>query len=214
MSKLNEQTTVADVEAAISRLEGKRSQLLARGTELATVRASLAFKALSEDDADARAKLDRINKETAEHGAELASLDAALVTAKERFAAAQRHEAKAADRERALELRVVLDQFVETAAQLDQVLADVAECGHRLHQIQAQMYSLGSPVPNGAQLDSLGFRCLLTACAATPWHRHFQVLAPHERRSFSDLIAIWTDTNRKHLASRLVEQTNKPDEAA
>jgi hypothetical protein len=92
------------------------------------------------------------------------------------------------------------------------VLADVARLGHALHQIQVQMAQLGSPVPNGAQLDSLGFRCLLTACAATPWHRHFQVLAPHERRSFSDLIAIWTDTNRKHLALRL-EQTNKPEAA-
>ena len=103
----------------------------------------------------------------------------------------------------------MLDQFVETAGQLDRALADVAALGHNLHQIQARMRELGAVVPNGAQLDSLGARCLLTACAATPWHRHFEVLAPHERRSFSALIDIWNSTNQKHLAARLGEQTNE-----
>jgi chromosome segregation ATPase len=209
MNRTNEQTTVADAEAAISRLEQKRSELLARADELASNRGSVAYKALSEDDAAARATLDRITKQSIEHGSELASIDAALVTAKQKLEVAKQHQAAQRDRDNARELSVVLDQFTQTAAELDRVLADVARLGHTLHQIQAKMYSLGSPVPNGAQLDSLGFRCLLTACAATPWHRHFQVLAPHERRSFSDLIAIWTDTNRKHLASRLGDPTNE-----
>ena len=210
----NQTTSVSDAEAAIARLEGKRSELLARGTELATVRASLAYAALADGDDKSRAKLDKLNIEAATHTSEVAAVEAAIKTANERLAVARNHEAKQADRASARELSVVLDQFTRTAAELDRVLADVARLGHALHQIQVQMAQLGSPVPNGAQLDSLGFRSLLTACAATPWHRHFQVLAPHERRSFSDLIAIWTDTNRKHLASRLVEQTNKPDEAA
>jgi hypothetical protein len=122
--------------------------------------------------------------------------------------------AKAADREQAKELRVVLEQFVQTARQLDEALADVAVLGRNLHQIQARMRELNAPVPNAAQLDSLGYRCLLTACAATAWHRHFEVLAPHERRSFSALIDIWNSTNQKHLASRIGdEQTNKPEAA-
>ena len=208
----NQTTSVSDAEAAIARLEGKRSELLARGTELATVRASLAYAALADGDDKSRAKLDKLNIEAATHTSEVAAVEAAIKTANERLAVARNHEAKQADRASARELSVVLDQFTRTAAELDRVLADVARLGHALHQIQVQMAQLGSPVPNGAQLDSLGFRCLLTACAATPWHRHFQVLAPHERRSFSDLIAIWTDTNRKHLALRL-EQTNKPEAA-
>ena len=205
----NQTTSVSDAEAAIARLEGKRSELLARGTELATVRASLAYAALADGDDKSRAKLDKLNIEAATHTSEVAAVEAAIKTANERLAVARNHEAKQADRASARELSVVLDQFTRTAAELDRVLADVARLGHALHQIQVQMAQLGSPVPNGAQLDSLGFRCLLTACAATPWHRHFQVLAPHERRSFSDLIAIWTDTNRKHLASRLGDPTNE-----
>ena len=214
MSETIQQTSVSDAQAVISNLEAKRDALVERGRQLDQVRASYAFAAHARNDETARRKLDQVHRETAEHGSELASIDAALVTARQKLEAAQQHEAKQAAREQAKELRLVLDQFVETATQLDEALADVATLGHNLHQIQARMQELGAAVPNGAQLDSLGFRCLLTACAATPWHRHFQVLAPHERRSFSDLIAIWTDTNRKHLASRLVEQTNKPDEAA
>jgi hypothetical protein len=211
----NRQTTdpmippsVADAEQAIANLEQKRAAMVARGDQLATNRASVAYKALHDDDATAKATLERINKESIEHDHALASVDAALKTARHRLEAAKRHEAKAADRDNARQLSVALDQFTQTAAELDRVLADVAALGHNLHQIQGRMREFGSPVPNAAQLDSLGFRCLLTACAATPWHRHFQVLAPHERRTFSDLIAIWTDTNRKHLAARL-DQTHE-----
>jgi hypothetical protein len=204
--------TVADAEAAIANLQAKRDALVARDSELTLNRASVAYKALNDDDATAKQKLDQINKESIEHSHLLAAVDAALTTAAQKLEVAKRYEAKQADRASARKLSVVLDQFTQTAAELDRVLADVARLGHALHQIQAQMAQLGSPVPNGAQLDSLGFRCLLTGCAATPWHRHFQVLAPHERRSFSDLIAIWTDTNRKHLASRL-EQTNETEAA-
>src|SRR5262249_43481652 len=105
--------------------------------------------------------------------------------------------------------------FVQTARQLDEALADVATLGHNLHQIQARMRELGSPVPNNSQLDSLGYRCLLTACASTPWFRHFETLAPSERRSFAALIDIWRATNEKHLAARLSgDQTTNTTEAA
>jgi hypothetical protein len=202
-------TSVADAEQVIANLESKRAALIERGKELATIRASLAYSALADGDDKSRAKLDKLNIEAATHNSEVAAVEAAIKTANERLAAARDHEAKQADRASARELKVVLDQFVQTARQLDEALADVAALGHNLHQIQARMRELGSPVPNDAQLDSLGFRCLLTACAATPWHRHFQVLAPHERRSFSALIDIWRGTNEQHLAARLGDQTKE-----
>ena len=101
----NQTTSVSDAEAAIARLEGKRSELLARSTELATIRASVAYKALSDDDATARSTLDRINKETGQLGAEVASLDAALKVAGEKLEAAKQAEARAADRARAQAIR-------------------------------------------------------------------------------------------------------------
>src|SRR6516225_88215 len=140
--------SVAAAEAAIANLTAKRDALVARGNELATIRASVAYKALSEDDATAKQKLDQINEESVSHSHELASVDAALVTARQKLAAAQQHEVKQAEREQAKELRVVLDQFVETATQRDEALADVATLGHNLHQIQARMQELGAAVPN------------------------------------------------------------------
>jgi chromosome segregation ATPase len=206
--------TVAALESVIARLEKQRADLEQRGKTLADVRASLAYSALADGNDQARAKLDKLNLEAATHSSEIAAVQAAIKTAGQRLANARDHEAKAADRDQAKELRVVLDQFVQTATHLDQALADVATLGHNLHQIQARMRELGSPVPNAAQLDSLGYRCLLTACASTPWFRHFETLAPSERRSFSALIDIWRATNEKHLAVRLGgEQTNKPEAA-
>jgi hypothetical protein len=206
--------SVAAAEAAISNLQTKHDELVARDGELAKIRASVAYKALQENDATARATLDRINQESAVRASEMASLAAALKTAHERLAEAKRHAATQADREQATELRVMLDQFVKTATQLDEALADVAALGHNLHHIQARMRELGSPAPNAAQLDSLGYRCLLTACASTPWFRHFEVLAPHERRSFAALIEIWRSTNEKHFGARLGDQTTNTTEAA
>jgi hypothetical protein len=81
--------TVADAEQAIANLEATRVRLIERGNELSNVRASVAYKALSDGDKAARATLDRINRETVEHSSELASIDAALVTARQRLEAAR-----------------------------------------------------------------------------------------------------------------------------
>jgi chromosome segregation ATPase len=210
-----ETQSVESLEAVIGKLEQQRADLERRSKELANTRASLAYSALADGDEKSRAKLDKLNIEAATHSSEIAAVQAAIKTANERLAGARDHEAKAADRANARELKVVLDQFVQTARQLDEALADVATLGRNLHQIQERMRELGSPVPNGAQLDSLGYRWLLTACASTPWRRHFETLAPHERRSFSALIDIWRATNDKHLASHLGdEQTTNTTEAA
>src|SRR5215472_17334552 len=90
--------TVADAEAVIASLQAKRDALVQHGKQLDQVRASNAYAALAKDDAKARQRLDALNKETAEHSSELASLDSALKTAQERLEAAQRHEAKQAER--------------------------------------------------------------------------------------------------------------------
>jgi hypothetical protein len=76
MNKPNKQTaptivTVADAERAIANLEAKRDALVQRGGELANVRASVAYKALTDGDETARATLDKINRQTVEHSSEL-----------------------------------------------------------------------------------------------------------------------------------------------
>ena len=198
--------SVADAEQIIANLEAKRTALLERGRELDQVRASYAFAAHARDDKVARGKLDQVNRETAEHGSELASIDGALAMARQKLDAAKQHETKAADRNQALQLREHLIMFLETAHELDEALAAVAAHGNRLHELQAQMARCGAAVPNLAQLDSLGFRALLAACQTTPWARHFERLAPHERRSFSTLCGQWGENIARNIATRLGEQ--------
>jgi len=212
-NRANRQTTdpmippsVSAAEAAISNLEAKRSVLIERGSELATIRASVAYKALNDDDPTARETLSRVNKETAEHGSELASIDAALVTAKHRLEAAQRHEAKQADREQAKALRDAVRQFVQHAAGVDSALEVLISSCNGLQESLTAMHRCGSTFPSDAQLQSLGGRVLLGALSKTSFRRNFETLPPLERdRSMARIVQQWSDTVERSIKQRLGE---------
>jgi hypothetical protein len=208
--------TVSNAEQMVQRFERERAALLERGTELATIRASVAYKALSDDDATARATLDRINKETAEHSGTLASIDAALATARQKLEAAKQHEAKQADREQAKALRDALRQFIQHAAGVDSALEVLIASCNGMQEALTRMHRCGSTFPSDAQLQSLGGRCLLGALSKTPFRRNFETVPPLERdRSMARIAQQWGDTVERSIQQRLGdEQTNKPDEAA
>jgi hypothetical protein len=196
-------------QAAIAALTAKRDVLVARGNELATIRASVAFKALSEDDAAAKEKLDRINRESVAHDHELASIDAALVTARQRLEAAQRHAARMADRAKAAELRAALKAFCDHAAGVDSALEVLIESCNGMEQALVEVHRCGSSFPNDAQLLSLGGRVLLGALSKTPFRRNFETLPPLERnRTMSAIVQQWSDTVERSIAQRL-DQTNE-----
>src|SRR6516165_2543580 len=196
--------SVSDAEAAVSNLEAKRSVLIERGSELATIRASVAYKALNDDDPTARETLSRVNKETAEHGSELASVDAALVTARQRLEAAQRAEAKAADRAKAVELRAALKQFEQHAAGVDSALEVLVSSCNGLQESLTLMHRCGSNFPTDAQLQSLGGRVLLGALSKTPFRRGFETVPPLERdRSMARIAQQCGDTVERSIRERL-----------
>src|SRR6516225_9691588 len=168
--------SVAAAEAAIANLTAKRDALVARGNELATNRASVAYKALSEDDATAKQKLDQINKESVSHSHELASVDAALTSARAKLEAAKRAEARAADRARAAELRAALAQFIQHAAGVDAALDVLVESTNGLERALVEMHRCGSAFPSDAQLQSLGGRVLLAGLSKTPFRRNFEAV--------------------------------------
>jgi hypothetical protein len=206
--------SVADAEHAIGNLESKRTALLARGNELATIRASVAYKALNDGDATARTALDRVNKETTELGAAVASLDAALVTSRQRLAAAQQHEAKAADRAKANELRKALRQFSQHAAGVDGALEVLVAACNGMQEALNAIHRSGSNFPTDAQLQSMGGRVLLGALSKTPFRRNFETLPPLERnRSMARIADQWSATVERGLQQRLGEQTNNPEAA-
>jgi hypothetical protein len=200
--------TVADAEQVIADLQSKRAALVERGNEMATIRASYAYAAHARGDETARRKLDAINKETAEHASELASIDAALVTAQQRLDSAKRYEAKQADRERAKVLREAMAQFVQHAAALDNALAALVSSCNAMQESLMAVHRSGSQFPSDAQLMSLGGRVLLAALSRTPFRRDFETLPPDQRlRTMSAVVAQWADTVERALAQRLGEQT-------
>ena len=209
-------------EAAIARLEGKRSELLARSTELTTIRASVAYKALSEDDATARATLDRINKETGQLGAEVASLDAALVTAREKLEAAQRHEARAVQANHAQAIRSEWSGAEKDFADVDQGLNLAADAARRLYERYGRMQQHGlKPPPQLTLMLSDVVVSYLMAMPKPLWqqfnHQGLEHLPPNRRRNAASLGDVWGPQAERQAAAiggEQQEQTNKPDEAA
>jgi hypothetical protein len=209
-TKQQQPPTVTEAEQAISNLESKRQALVARRDELATNRASVAFKALHEDDATAKSVLERINKESIEHDHQLASVDAALVTAKARLDSAKRAEARAADRAKAVELRAALQQFNQHAAGVDAALEVLIASCNGLQESLTAMNRCGSAFPTDAQLQSFGGRVLLGALSKTPFRRNFETLPPLERdRSMARIAQQWSDTVERDLQRRLGDPTNE-----
>jgi len=139
--------TVEDAETAIRNLTAKRDALVARGTELATNRASVAYKALSEDDAVAKRKLEEINKESVSHSHELASVDAALVTARSRLETAKLFEARAAQAEHAQAIRDEWAQVEKDLADLDAGFSFAVGAAKRFYERCERMKLHGLKVP-------------------------------------------------------------------
>ncbi len=204
--------SVEKAEAIVADLENKRAACVQRGTELADERANVALAAHT-GHAKAAKRLEEIHHAIVRHGSELASLDAALRAAGDRLVAAKAAEARSADATAAKELRSVLKEFLNHVRVLDDALSIVAAAGNDMRETLTRMHQLGAATPSYEQLDSLGARCLLTACAATPWRRHFEALPPNQRRSFTDTVSQWTAAiERNFVAPRLGE--NQKEEAA
>jgi len=196
---------VASERRVLEELRGRREAQLHRKSELESERKTHAYAAHVQHDAEASKLLSRAIDEALRLDQHIASLDDAIAEQECVVARAEAAMAQEADRAQALALRQALIAFIATAGQLDDALAAVAMHGVKLCELQREMHRAGAAVPNGAQLDALGARCLLTACAATPWRRHFETLAPHESRSFSEVCAYWGQKIERNIAARLGE---------
>jgi hypothetical protein len=202
--------TVANAESAIGNLQAQRDRLIARRDQLATNRASVAYRALHDDDAAAKTALERINKESIEHDHALVSIDAALTTAKQRLESAKRAEVRAADREQAKALRDAVRQFIQHAAGVDSALEVLVSSCNGLQDALTAMHRCGSNFPSDAQLQSLGGRVLLGALSKTPFRRNFETLPPLERdRSMARIAQGWSDTVERDIKQRLGDPMNE-----
>jgi hypothetical protein len=200
------ETSVEAAEKVLAELQNKRQAVAARVKVNADRRQEIGYDVHAGDDKAARQTLDKLIADSVVLSGELESLDGAIKPACARLVQVRRTEAVRAERANALRLRGELRHFEECAAKLDVAFATIADVGREFHDVAARMHSLGAPVPSGQQVDSLGYRSLLTVIAASPWARHFDHVAPNERRTFSQLVAIWVASNERAIAARLEQE--------
>jgi len=191
MTKKESRQTAADCEETPKALEANREELVARGAELPSLRRAAAFAAHVENNVESRRVLDRVSQELATHASELASLDDAIADAKNRILIARAVEANVEDRRKAREAMKILVDFRKAGRDMDTALRTVAEQGRVLSDLLSKLHpATGNQSPSWDQLDSLGFACLQSAIARTPWAKRFRPIAPSDRRDFGPLLVV------------------------
>jgi len=208
MNKPTKQTpNVVNAEQMLARFERERAGLVERKAALADKRRNVAYDAHA-GDGSASKLLDGVHQEAVELESRITGLDDAITEARHRLEAAQQHEARAADRERALQLRDALKRFVEHGAGVDAALDVLIESCNGMQEALTAMHRCGSTFPSDAQLLSLGSRVLIAALSRTPFRREFPAVPPLERnRSMAAIVQQWSDAVERSIQQRLGDQT-------
>jgi hypothetical protein len=212
----NKQTAVAvaNAEQLLARFQRERDELVEQHEQHTAKRRELSFTAHS-GDAQASKLLDGLHDESVRFESRLASITDAINEATRRLEAAKQHEAREADRERALAARLQLAAFVAAGKALDGALEVVVSASIDMRNSITILNKLGVTHPSHAQLDALGSLALRTALCATSWQRYFERVAPNERKRFVDLCAQWSVQVERQISARLGDDpTNNTTEAA
>jgi hypothetical protein len=201
-SKMTQQPDEA--QKVLRELETKCADARARHDETTAAAKEIAFSAHTGDDA-ARKRLDQLHTDIAKIGAEVSSLEAALIEARRRCAVAMAAEGDKAERARAERALSLLDDFTERGAALDTALAGfVAEYTLLVADFH-KLDALGFAPTTHALIETNMRRATATALMFTGLRQDF--LAPHERRSFVDVIAGWAPNVRGRAVARLNKDT-------
>jgi hypothetical protein len=204
---MNQMKIVEDANGVLEGLEGKLTDARMRLADTQAKAAELAYPANTGDES-ARKKLDGLNAKVAMVAAEIASLEAAVVTAKRHVADAEAAEVDEADRGKAREALQLLDSFSKRGAQLEAGLAAfVAEYVALTREFHA-LDRLGYPPATWSLVQVNMALAIGTKLQATNLHQRF--LAPHERRDFRDVIDGWS----KHLRAKASARLNRTSKAA
>ena len=205
----NKEQTVAEAERVIAELERKRQALAERQGELNATRSNLSYSAHAGLDAAAGRELAVSRAQALDAEQQLIEIDAALATAQRRLQQARQAEAREADKAQARELRKAVERFVAIGRDLDRTFAHLADQGAALQAALAEVHRCGSPFPSAQQLDVLGMICVRSALQNSPWQRAVERTAPHERRSFRQLVEGWAaGIEQNAVKPRLGEHTD------
>jgi hypothetical protein len=195
-----ETMTTDTARAVLHDLETKLASARTRHDETQAEAQSIAFAAHT-GDADARKRLDRLNADAGKRGAEVLSLEAAIVEARSRVALALAAEGDRAERDRAEKALGLLDDFAARGARLDAALAGFVAEYEALTADFYKLDALGFAPATHALIEMNLRRATATRLMFTGLRQSFP--APNERRDFVTVIAGWAQHVRARATARL-----------
>jgi hypothetical protein len=196
---------VTAAQAVRDDLEQRRVSLLDHGRSLVAQRQEISFDAHT-GSAAAKKKLEAIIGQITTHDQTILSVEAAIVEAQARVAAAQRAAATEADKAQALQLREAVQEFVECGIAIDEALQAIADESNAMREALNRIHVLGSQFPSHEMVNALGTNAVLTSLGQSLFKREFRVLAPRERRSMASLVRAWAaNIQTNSIAPRLGE---------
>jgi hypothetical protein len=193
-------TQTEDAKAVLASLEGKLIDARARHADTQAKAAELAYPANTGDES-ARKKLDGMNAKAAMVAAEIASLEAAIVTAKRHVADAEAAEVDEAERGKAREALALLDDFSQRGKLLDDAMDKFVRQYDELARDFRALQLLGYE-PTSYPLVQVNMQAAVaTKLQFTDLRQNF--LAPHARRDFISVIEGWGRHVRGRAEARL-----------
>jgi hypothetical protein len=103
--------SIEQCQSTIQNLDAKLARVKQRSAEISAERDASAYSAHAGGDAKARKRLNELTDEALRQGHEMASLEAALKTARQHLAEAEHAEATAADRQRAKQAQALAEKI-------------------------------------------------------------------------------------------------------
>jgi len=199
---------VVSVEQALATLSGferQKAELIERKAALNDQRRNVAYDAYAHTDDGAAAKLlDGVHQQSVELESRLSSINDAIAEATRRVEAAKAHEAKAADRDRAMKVQSALQDLRGHARGLDAALALLHDALLGMNDAATAIHQNGATHPTYEQIEAFAYRCIVGGMANTSLRRRFEVLPPGERyRSMAQIAATWADSVERAIAARL-----------
>ncbi len=181
-------TTVQEAEAALETMQAKQVAALDRATNLAVERRRIAFAAHS-GDAAARARLDEINRATAELDGEIDGLAAAVEEARRLRGEAQHQADAGAEADRVTSVRALAPALRECGQRMQAAAAALVAAHQDAEVVIGQLHALGCKFPTAVQVQLFGVKGLSTALFNT--RLQIEHLAPGERHTFEGTFGQW-----------------------
>jgi hypothetical protein len=209
---MTEISTIEIIERTLAQLSDKRDRALKRSQEIAAEQAQLGYSVHAENDKASRGKWDKLTAEAATLAGETKGIGDALAEATKRLEAARQAAEAEAAKANAVEVRKLLESFIEAARDADAVLRDFNTSVEEMRRALTAIHARGCGSPTHQQLQVLGKFALLTHIGRTPWAREFEVIPPSARREFEPLVHTWTEMIENNYIKPLLGEPEQSKE--